>query len=156
MAYTGLCKAGVVSRLVNSIIETACTGATTTLKAGVVCKMVLDAGVSRVQAIGVADTPEQFYGVTVMSTGLMYDGVTGVAKPTTALGVLVDGYINVKCAVGNPVRGNKVYVNLTTGEFAASNTTPQTVPAGTAEWPQAKWATDGVDSNSLGEIRLAK
>lgn len=156
MAYQGLCKAGVLSRASVSLVTTACTGTTSLPKAGVACKLVQESGVSKVYATTAGDTAPAFYGVTVMSTGLMYDAITGQALPNTAVGVLIDGFINVKCAVNTPMRGGKVYVNVTTGEFAATATLPDTAPAGTVEWPQAKWEADGKDSNNLGEIRLAK
>ena len=157
-SYQGLVAAGTVSRAVNSVIETVCSGATASPKAGTVAKLELLNGVSILTTTKAGDTAEVFYGIVTMSTGLQFDKNSGFGLPNMAHSVLVDGYINVKCAANTPMRGRKVYVNVLTGEFAAANSTtlPETAPAGTVEWPQAKWATDGVGPNGLGEIRLAK
>lgn len=155
-SYQGLVSAGTVSRAVNSVIETVCSGAAASPKAGTVAKLELLNGVSILTTTKVGDTAEVFYGIVTMSTGLQFDKTSGFGLPNMEHSVLVDGYINVKCAANTPMRGRKVYVNVTTGELSAAATLPEAAPAGTVEWTQAKWATDGVGPNGLGEIRLAK
>lgn len=155
-SYQGLVAAGTVSRAVNSVIETVCSGATASPKAGTVAKLELLNGVSILTTTKAGDTADVFYGIVTMSTGLQFDKTSGFGLPNMAHSVLVDGYINVKCAANTPIRGRKVYVNPLNGEFSAAATLPETAPVGTVEWPQAKWATDGVGPNGLGEIRLAK
>jgi hypothetical protein len=155
-SYQGLVAAGTVSRAVNSVIETVCSGATASPKAGTVAKLEVLNGVSILSATKVGDTAEVFYGVVTISTGLQFDKTSGFGLPNTPHSVLVDGYVNVKCVANTPVRGRKVYVNVLSGEFSAAATLPEAAPPGTVEWPQAKWATDGFGINGFGEIRLAK
>lgn len=77
------------------------------------------------------------------------------------LGMVVRGYMNVKCSVGTPARGGVVYVQSTAngginpGEFRADGTDSGNAVALTAA--QASWASDGLDSvDKTAEIRIAR
>lgn len=76
------------------------------------------------------------------------------------LGLVVRGYMNVKCAVGTPARGGVVYVQsvanggIDPGAFRADGTDGGNAVALTAA--QASWASDGMDADKTAEIRIAR
>jgi len=154
--YNGLLKEGTISRGVEANIETVCSGSMPSPRAGGVAKLENANGISYLVTTKAGDKATDFYGVVTVSTGLQFDKVSGLGLANTLHSVLVNGYINVKCSLGTPMRGRKVYVNVTAGEFAATATLPDTAPDGTVEWPNAKWAADGKDSSNISEIYLTK
>lgn len=76
------------------------------------------------------------------------------------VGLLVRGYACVKCIVGTPARGGVVYMQIVAhsganpGDLRADGTDSGNAVALTAT--QAEWASDGVDSNLVAEIRVAR
>lgn len=87
-----------------------------------------------------------------------FDGT--VPNPLEPNGLAVRGYVSVKCAAGTPVRGGVVYWQVTTngpitaGMFRADGTDSGNAVALTAT--QAEWATDGMDSFTNCELRIAR
>ncbi len=83
-------------------------------------------------------------------TGTPYGVVARVApeSPDYAgfASVLVQGYITVTVASGDPVRGGKVYLTAA-GGFSATATS-------NTEFPNATWAVDGKTDGNLAEIRI--
>ena len=80
------------------------------------------------------------------------------ATPNTesVQGVVVKGYMNVKCAVGTPVRGGAVYMRVVAatgkaiGDFEATADSTNSVAL-----TGVTWAVDGKDADSVAEIRIA-
>ena len=71
-------------------------------------------------------------------------------------GIVVKGYMNVKCAVGTPVRGGAVYMRVVAatgkaiGDFEATADSTNSVAL-----TGVTWAVDGKDADSVAEIRIA-
>lgn len=84
----------------------------------------------------------------------------GAPNPLLPQGLLVRGYCSVVVAVGTPARGGVVYVQIIAnggvgvGSFRADGTDSGNAIALTAA--QAEWASDGVDANLVGEVRVAR
>ena len=81
---------------------------------------------------------------------------SGTPNVQSVQGVVVKGYVNVKCAVGTPVRGAQVYMRVTAdtgkavGDFETAADSGKCVAiAG------ATWVVDGKDASNVAEIRLA-
>lgn len=105
------------------------------------------AGVLAREAPGIADTNAQ-----TLAAYVPYSEVPQ--------GLLVRGYVSVLCAVGTPARGGVVYVQIianggvAVGSFRADGVDSGNAIALTAT--QAEWATDGKDSDSFAELRIAR
>lgn len=73
-------------------------------------------------------------------------------------GMLTDGYCTVKCFAGTPARGGVVYVQIVAsagavvGDFRADGTDGGNAVA--LDFQQASWATDGLDTNGIAELRV--
>jgi hypothetical protein len=82
-----------------------------------------------------------------------------VPNPDAVQGLLVRGYVNVKCTAGTPARGGTVYVRIVSatdrpiGAFEASSDSSNSVALDAA---QATWASDGVDADGNAELRIAR
>lgn len=80
-----------------------------------------------------------------------------VPNPTQVNGMLVRGYVNVKCVAGTPARGALVYVQIianggvAVGEFRATADSTNTI-----QLTNATWAADGKDADNNAEIRVAR
>lgn len=83
----------------------------------------------------------------------------GVPNSDLPQGLMVRGYMMVKCWVGTPARGGAVYVQIITsggvpvGGFRTTSDGGNSILLTPA---QAEWATDGVDANLLAELRVAR
>lgn len=80
---------------------------------------------------------------------------SGTPNTNSVQGIVVSGYVNVLCPVGNPARGGIVYMRVTadTGKLvgdleATSDTTLSVALVGVT------WASDGKDSGNIAEIRI--
>ncbi len=107
-----------------------------------------------------------FYGILVREVpsiggSLASDSDTegGVPNPLFPQGIVVRGYINVKCTVGTPVRNGVVYIRTVAsgmkniGDFEATSDPGNNVALSNA---QAIWATDGKDADNNAEIRVTR
>lgn len=93
-------------------------------------------------------------------SGSTAQGLTdNVPDPNQAQGLLVRGYISVKCTAGTPTRGGAVYVRIVSatdrpiGAFEADSDSSNSVLL-TAT--QATWASDGKDADGNAELRVAR
>lgn len=83
----------------------------------------------------------------------------GVPNSDQVQGMLVRGYIMVKCTAGTPARGGTVYVRIVSatdrpiGAFEADSDSSNSVALDSV---QAEWASDGVDANLMAELRVAR
>lgn len=83
-----------------------------------------------------------------------------IPNPEQVQGILVRGYCAVKVAAGTPARGGIVYVQVVAnggvavGDYRADGTDSGNAVA--LSTTQATWASDGVDSDGNGEIRVAR
>lgn len=119
---------------------------------------------------GGAETKSSFAGVLVREVpGIGGSGSdttlgSGVPWSSQVQGLCVQGYVSVICAVGTPVRGGIVYVQIVAdgpvpvGAFRADGTDSGNAIA--LDEAQATWASDGVgiDGNgntNISELRIA-
>lgn len=77
-------------------------------------------------------------------------------------GLMVRGYMAVKVNSGTPVRGQPVYIvqtasaNHPAGAFETTTNGGNNVALSGTLVGNVTWATDGVDANGFGEIRVAQ
>jgi hypothetical protein len=82
-----------------------------------------------------------------------------IPNPEQLQGLLVRGYVSVKCTAGTPVRGGTVYVRIVDatdrpiGAFEADSDGGNSVALDAV---QAEWATDGKDADGNAELRVAR
>ncbi len=109
-------------------------------------------------------TKADFAGVLVREvpsiSGSVTAGLTNnIPNPDQINGLLVRGYVNVKCTAGTPARGGIVYVRTVAatdrpiGAFEASSDSGNSFALDAA---QATWASDGVDADLNAELRVAR
>lgn len=109
-------------------------------------------------------TKADFAGVLVREVPSISGSVTSgftdnIPNPDTVSGLLVRGYISVKCTAGTPVRGGVVYVRIVSatdrpiGAFEADSDGGNSVALDAV---QAEWATDGKDADGNAELRVAR
>lgn len=113
----------------------------------------------KLERIAAGDTGAQVYGVLARTTPSIAGDMGQTfadAKPDSAQlqGVVVKGYVNVRCPTGNPARGAAVYIRknetstVKAGEFSA------TAGANFDQLPRAVFAEAGKDGENIAEIRL--
>lgn len=82
-----------------------------------------------------------------------------IPNPEQVAGLLVRGYVSVKCTAGTPARGGVVYVRIVAatgrpiGAFEADSDSSNSVALDAV---QAEWASDGKDADSNAELRIAR
>lgn len=82
-----------------------------------------------------------------------------VPNPDQIAGLLVRGYMTVKCTAGTPARGGVVYVRIVAdtdrpiGAFEANSDGGNSVALDAV---QAEWASDGKDADGVAELRIAR
>lgn len=83
----------------------------------------------------------------------------GVPNSDQVQGLMVRGYMLVKCTAGTPARGGTVYVRIVSatdrpiGAFEADSDSSNSVAL---DADQAEWASTGVDANGYAELRIAR
>lgn len=81
---------------------------------------------------------------------------SGTPNVESVQGIVVAGYVNVKCTVGTPVRGGAVYMRVVAasgkaiGDLEASSDSTNSVAL-----TGVTWAVDGKDASNVAEIRIA-
>lgn len=109
-------------------------------------------------------TKTSFAGVLVREVPAISGSVTSgftdnIPNPDAVQGLLVRGYISVKCTAGTPARGGTVYVRIVSatdrpiGAFEAASDGGNSVALDSV---QAEWASDGLDANGNAELRVAR
>jgi hypothetical protein len=117
-----------------------------------------------IQQFTAALTKADFAGVLVREVPSISGSVTAgftdnIPNPDTVQGLLVRGYISVKCTAGTPVRGGTVYVRTVAasgrpiGAFEADSDSSNSFALDAV---QAEWATDGKDADGNAELRVAR
>lgn len=111
---------------------------------------------------GGAEAAADFAGVLIREvpsiSGSTLQGLTdNIPNPTATQGLMVRGYCNVVCAAGTPARGGIVYVQIVAnGGVAVGSFRATADSSNTIALTNATWASDGMDSNNLAEIRVAR
>ncbi len=111
---------------------------------------------------GGAEVPADFAGVLVREvpsiSGNTNQGLEDtVPNPDALQGMLVRGYVSVKCARGTPARGGAVFVQtvanggVAVGAFCATDDSTNAI-----ELSGVTWASDGKDADNISEIRVAR
>lgn len=109
-------------------------------------------------------TAADFAGVLVREvpsiSGNTTQGFTdNTPNPVEVNGLLVRGYITVKCTNGTPARGGIVYVRIVSatdrpiGAFEAASDGGNSVALSAQ---QAEWASDGLDADGNAELRVQR
>lgn len=81
---------------------------------------------------------------------------SGTPNVQSVQGVVVKGYVNVKCAVGTPVRGAQVYMRTTADTGKAVGDLETAADSGKCvALSGVTWAVDGKDADNVAEIRIA-
>lgn len=81
---------------------------------------------------------------------------SGTPNVQSVQGVVVKGYVNVKCAVGTPVRGAQVYMRVTADTGKAVGDLETAADSGKCvALSGVTWAVDGKDADNVAEIRIA-
>lgn len=81
---------------------------------------------------------------------------SGTPNVTAIQGVAVKGYVNVKCAIGTPVRGAAVYMRVTAASGKAVGDLEATADgSNNVALAGVTWAVDGKDADGVAEIRIA-
>lgn len=115
---------------------------------------------NKAEKIAAGDTAAKFYGVLTRiapseSGSLAQAFNEGVPSTSHFQGVIVKGYVAVKCAQGNPTRGGAVYMRVTAatgknvGDFEADADGANSVAL-----PGVIWATSYKDADNIAEIRI--
>lgn len=109
---------------------------------------------------GAGGTAATFVGIAVREvkqTIEYYDGA-GSYVPSEVMDVMERGSIAVKCNVGTPTAGGKVYIRVAAnvavplgviGQFEADSDTINTI-----EITNARWKTGKIDSNKVAELTI--
>lgn len=148
---------GDVTRLQNSIVEPILLGEAFTAF-GVPYK--LDASTGKAMMIDASDAATVFKGVlsrSVPSIGGNFNQGLNDAIPNadSSQGGMVEGYINVLCPVGTPVKGGIVYMRVVAatgklvGDFEATADGANSVVLAGVEW-----ASNGKDANNIAELKI--
>jgi len=81
---------------------------------------------------------------------------SGTPNVQSVQGIVVKGYVNVKCAVGTPVRGASVYMRITADTGKAVGDLETAADSGKCvALDGVTWAVDGKDADNVAEIRIA-
>jgi hypothetical protein len=159
-AYLKNAPAGVpgdVTRLQNSIVEPILLGEEFTAF-GVPYK--LDASTGKAMMIDSGDAATVFKGIlsrSVPSIGGNFNQGLNDAIPNdeSSQGGLVEGYINVLCPVGTPVKGGIVYMRVTAAGAEVLGSLETGADGGDCvALTGVEWASNGKDANNIAEIKI--
>lgn len=149
--------AGDVTRPDEAIIESGLLDAEAAPAAfGVPVKVVN----GKIAKIASGDTAAKFYGVLTrvvpaISGSLAQGFDDGTPNPAAVQGVIVGGYVNVKCTVGTPARGGTVYMRVTAATGKAIGDLEATADStNNVALTGVIWSVDGKDADNVTEIRI--
>ena len=111
---------------------------------------------------GGAEVPGDFAGVLVREVPAISGSIAqgfddNIPFPDVPQGLIVRGYVSVKCLTGTPARGGAVFVQIvanggrTVGSFATTDD-----GANAIQLDNVTWATDGKDADNNAELRIAR
>lgn len=151
---------GTYTRQPDMIIDTHPLGGGDNVPFGVALSYGSGASVGRVVPMGAGGTAEQFVGIAAreLKSAVSYlDQNTGVYVPNEAVSVLKRGCVNVRCNVGAPALGGKVYLRVTANASIPTGTVggfeAQADGANTVELTNCRWH-GGADAEKVVEIRI--
>lgn len=111
---------------------------------------------------GGAETPADFAGVLVREVPAISGSIAqgfddNIPFPDVPQGLIVRGYVSVKCVVGTPARGGAVFVQIVANGGVAVGAFRTTDDGANAiELSNVTWATDGKDADNNAELRIAR
>lgn len=149
---------GNVTRIDDSTVETAYIDSNPSFAPELVGDaVVMDGG--RLRRFPAGGTGDSVYGVitgSIRETSVVQNSFgTYIPNPENLQGVLVKGYINVKCKYGTPVRGEPVYIrNVAAGTRLVGDFEAISEPGLNEIIPDVTWAVDGIDADYTAEIRF--
>lgn len=138
---------GNISRPHEVRIEQAFPKAASVIKYGDAVEFVTVNGVERIQPL---TDITKFAGIVASSIyGNLGGGVSNVAPEGRAASLVTEGFVQVTCATGTPVRGQPVFVKTADGTYSVG-------PAGTGlvQLPEVVWAVSGKDAANIAEVRI--
>lgn len=121
--------------------------------------VVVNSTTGLVQAWSASGTSATFSGILVREAPSIA-GSTGqalgsaVPNPNMPCGVMTEGYINVVCAVGTPVKGQPVYAYIANGNGGVIGDFGTSSNASNIVISRLTWAVNGKDANNVAEVRL--
>lgn len=145
---------GTVTRAQNSVVESVLLGDAFT---GFGLPAKFDSA-GKIIPIEASDTAADFKGILVRNapsiSGNTSEGFAdGIPSEDAAQGLLRSGFINVKCAIGTPVKGGIVYMRVVAdtgklvGDLEATADGANNVALSGVEW-----AVSGKDANNITEL----
>lgn len=111
---------------------------------------------------GGAEAPADFAGVLVreapsISGNTLAGFDDNTPNPDQVQGLIVRGYVSVKCTSGTPARGGAVYVQtVASGGIAVGDFRTTDDGSNAILLDNVTWASDGKDSSNNAEIRIAR
>lgn len=149
--------AGSYARQPDMVVSTRPAGGTGQIAFGAALKYGTDGSVV---PMGAGDTAGQFVGVAAreIKSALNYlDQGAGAYTPGEAVSVFQRGCVNVKCGIGTPALGGKVYVRVAANEAiptaAVGGFEAAADAANTVELTNCRWA-GSADVNGIAELRI--
>ena len=160
-AYTFRALSGVAGEVTRPDKSTVETGIINTAAAPQAygAPVVINSTTGLVQAWTSSDTSSTFGGILVReapsiagSTGQALN--SAVPNPNMPCGVMTEGYMNVVCVTGTPVKGQPVNICITAGSGLAVGDFSTTTNASNLAISRLTWAANGKDANNVAEVRF--
>ena len=150
---------GFVTRELLSVIEAGFLANTTNVQYGWPVKFSASTG--KFTGIASGDAATVFAGILARSavqagtSATPQNAVSPLPDIAQAQSILRNGYINVTCFVGTPVRGAPVYMRVTTVSANVFGQLEATADgANSVVLPGVTWAVNGKDVNNVSEIYI--
>lgn len=149
--------AGDVTRPDDTVVESALINSA---KAPTAFGVPIKLTAGKIELIEAGDDAADFFGILsrvapAINGSLVETFGSGTPNVDATQGVVVEGYVNVKCTVGTPVRNGVVYMRVVAaapkaiGDFEATSDTTNSVALS-----GVTWSVDGKDSSNVTEIRI--
>lgn len=149
--------AGDITRTDNTVVEPGLLNAAKVPTAfGLPVKMTA----GKVEAIEAGDTAASLYGfisriAPSISGDLTQTFGSGVPNADAVQGIVVSGYMNVKCTIGTPARNGAVYMRVVAAAGKAIGDLEATADGvNNVALTGVVWASEGKDANNVAEIRI--
>lgn len=133
--------AGLLVTAILDELDPVVVAKTAGLKAGDPVAWVEEDGITKVTNVK-GKTVDDIIGVILNDNDKLSDGTFDLTKCHT---IIQEGEVTVFVKAGDPVKGGKVQVDLTTGEFTAT---------GGTDLGGVVWYRSGVDANRFGVIKI--
>lgn len=150
--------AGDVTRQQDTVVESGLLNASAAPAAfGAPVKIVS----GKFEKIASGDDAADFFGILsriapAISGDTAQTFASGTPNTDSVQGIVVKGYVNVKCAVGTPVRGAAVYMRVVAATGKAIGDLEATADStNSVALTGVTWAVDGKDADGVAEIRIA-